>query len=217
MDSISSAVAGAVATAVLGVIGFLINRLILVPRSRRRDAEMQRVRALHELKSLLAVSLDTFQNQNFKARMLLSSIEQRHPDIVTYGPSGRSLGFDEVFFSSYDVLSRDEMELFQLIRGTTLTTMHDTNSKMLKWIEDNPEFVIVAQPNKPRRKLREKLEELRTHLNQWFDKYAIWIPNNEKRSLVYLADEKDHGIAFPNDMEGSIDEALYTLNQRVLR
>jgi uncharacterized membrane protein len=72
MDSLWSALAGAVATGLLGALAFLFKTFVLEPRSRLREAQQQRVRALQELRNLLAMSFDTFKNQNFKARSLLA-------------------------------------------------------------------------------------------------------------------------------------------------
>ena len=199
---------GAIATGAVGGLGFLVNYLVLQPASNRRDMEQQRIRALRELQSLLAVSFDAFQNQNFKAQTLLRSIMQNHPEIAVLGSDKRPLGYDDIFHNSYQFLTSDETRLFKLIRGTTITTLQDTNSEMKKWIEDNPEFILDAQPNEARIRLREMLAELRTHLNVWLGKYAVWIPNDPTRALVFLGDEKNDGPPFPTGIDTCVADVL---------
>ncbi len=147
MDWLWGAIAGAVATGAVGALGFLFNSLVLQPASKRREARQQSILALQDLNSLLAISFDAFRNQNFKAQMLLRFVQKNHPEIATSKPDGTSLGYDEIFHNAYHVFTSDEMELFQLIRGTTLTSLHDTNSKMQNWIESHSQFVLGAQPN----------------------------------------------------------------------
>jgi hypothetical protein len=140
-------------------------------------------------------------------------IKHNHPEIRVQNPDGKSLGYDEIFHASHRLLTNDEMELFKLIRGTTMTTLHDTNSKMKSWIEDHSEFVFDQQPNEPRVQLSKKLVELRAHLAAWLDKYAVWIPNDETRALVYLDDEKGHGPPFPENVEAAVDDVLRALGR----
>jgi hypothetical protein len=188
---------------------------VLEPRSRLREAQQQRVHALRELQSLLARSSEAFRNQNSRARTLLDSIKLNHPEIAISDPHGKSLGYDEIFSKSYRVLTTEEEELFKLIRGTTATTLRDTNKKMRKWLDDHPEFVLGEQPNEPRARLAKKLVELRVHLGEWLGKFSEWIPTNETRALVYLGDEKGHSPPFPEDLEGSVKEVLRTLDPNV--
>jgi hypothetical protein len=202
---------GAIATAGLGALGFLTNRYLLEPSAKRREMQQHRISALRELQFLLAVSFDAFQNQIFKAQALLLSIRQNHPEIAVSGPEGNPLGYDEIFHKSYQSFTDDESRLFKLIRGTTMTTLHDANSKMQKWIEDNSEFILGTQPNETRIQLSKMLEKLRTHLNEWLAKYVVWIPNDPTRAIVFLGDEKGDGPPFPTGIETCVSEALRTL------
>jgi hypothetical protein len=56
--------------------------------------------------------------------------------------------------------------------------------------------------------LDKELMQLRFHLNGWFAKYETFIKTSEKRSLVRLADEKKHGISFPDDISKEIEVVL---------
>jgi hypothetical protein len=160
---------------------------------------------------LLEVSFEVFRNQNYQAQTLLDSIKKIHPRIPIAGPDGKDLGYDEVFHRSYSVLTQDEMELFVLIRGATMTTMHKFNADMQLWLESHSEFVHDAQPNQTRTQLRDELVKLRTHLNRWLEKFAGWM-EDKTRSLVYMADEKGHGPPFPADIDEAIINVLRTLN-----
>lgn len=200
----------ALALGAVTATGFLLNQLFWEPRARARDAHEQNVRALRNLQALLAESLEAFRDQNFKAQKLLQSIMEKHPEISLTDANGKSRGYDAVFHDAYRVLTPDEMELFQLIRGATLTTMHDVNSRMKRWLDDQPEFV-GPQSNPARAQLRKKLVELQVHLNRWLEKYAGWM-KDEARTLVYLGDEKGHGPEFPEGIDDAVTDALRALN-----
>ena len=160
---------------------------------------------------MLEVSFEVFRNQNYQAQTLLNSIKKIHTEIPVAGPDGKHLGYDEVFHRSYSVLTQDEMELFVLIRGATITTMHKFNTDMQFWLEGHSEFVHNAQPDQARAQLRDELIKLRTHLNRWLEKFAGWM-EDKTRSLVYMADEKSHGPEFPKHIDGAISNVLRTLN-----
>ena len=56
-----------------------------------------------------------------------------------------------------------------------------------------------------------RLPQLRNHLNDWFDIYEGLFLKDEKHSLIYTADEKEHGIGFPTGIEDTLREAIASL------
>jgi hypothetical protein len=199
---------GAIAGTVLTAAGFLFNRLVLRPREERQQFRKHEEDALRELAFLLSMSKDAFVNQNFKARRLLHLVQQNHPLIVLKDEGGRSLGYDEIFHRAYNDFSQPEKELFDLIRGSTQSSLHDANYKMLAWIHKNPQFLQKDGGSEPRRQFAKYLERLQIHLTQWSDKYAGWILENKTRSLVYLGDEKAHGEEFPHEIDVALQNVL---------
>lgn len=57
-------------------------------------------------------------------------------------------------------------------------------------------------------RLADKLAALEVHLQLWQAKYSVWIPENLTHSLVYLADEEEHGVGFPRGIENDVQELL---------
>jgi len=49
---------------------------------------------------------------------------------------------------------------------------------------------------------------LQAHLLLWLAKYEIWIPASPEHALVYLADEKEHGVGFPRGLDELVDATL---------
>jgi hypothetical protein len=208
MESLYDPLFGAAAAAAFAGLGFLIVKFFFQPRAEKKSLARRRRRSLETLKSLLGVSGDAFSTQNKRARTLLAKVRENHPGLVTTDETGRSLGFDEIFHRAYDDLQPEEMELFQLIRGTTMTSLYETNKKVYEWIEGNSAFLTADKTDKVMNDLAEDLTALRRHLRAWLDKYSVWIPVKESRSIVYLADEKKHGTGFPRRLEQSLDAAL---------
>jgi hypothetical protein len=46
-------------------------------------------------------------------------------------------------------------------------------------------------------------------------KYETWIPRNPKHALVYMADEQQHGLGFPDGIDQLVDEVLKELGGSV--
>lgn len=170
---------------------------------RRRRAHADSLSALHHFKHLLEDSKSVFRSQNYLARRLMSRLKQRLGDEIEPG-----LGFDETFHRWYDRMDEEERELQALIRSTTLNSMHSLNLSLREWARQHREMRSRSSASIQHSNLAEDLRELELHLNQWFDKYDAFIPDDEKRSLVYLADEKRQGNRFPQRLETSLQELI---------
>jgi len=195
----------AVMAVVAGVLGFFAKSLWEALRTRRHR-QSERITALREFKRLLEDSKSVFRSQNYMARRLLSRLRQKYPAQVEEG-----LGFDETFYRLLAKMDDEERELQSLIRSTTLNSMRNLNEALRQWLREHQEF---RTPMKAGSQVHfaEDLQQLELHLNQWFDKYEAVIPGNEQRSLVYLADEKQHGFGFPNRIASSVEGVIAELS-----
>jgi hypothetical protein len=169
----------------------------------RRTAEIARLDSAVELAALLDESFSIYESQNHQAQRLLQMLQGNHGGEVPEG-----LGYDETFFRLFDRFTSEEAELQRLIRSTTMHSQRRLNESMSKWLQNAPAFKKGDQPNPQRVRFREQLRELELHLNQWHDKYEAVIPGDLKRTLVYLADEKGHGVGFPQGLKSAVDEVI---------
>ncbi len=127
-------------------------------------------------------------------------LQQNHGKTVP-----ENLGYDDTFFKMFDHLTSDEADLQKLIRSTTMNSQRRVNQAMSEWLRREQGFKHRNQPTPERVRLAEQLRTLELHLNQWHDKYETLMPDS-KHSLVYLADEKEHGIGFPQELKKIVDE-----------
>jgi hypothetical protein len=195
----------AVLAAVSAVLGFLAKEIWSALKARR-DRKTAQVSALQDLRRLLEDSRSVFRSQNYLARRLLTRLRAKHPSVAVPG-----LGFDETFYRLFAEMDEEERELQALIRSTTLHSMRTLNEALQAWLQTHKTFRTPSQSTQAQVRLSEELQELELHLNQWFDKYKAVTPN-EQRSLVYLADEKKQGVAFPKGLKPTVDAVLAELS-----
>lgn len=188
--------------AIFAIVGFF-GEDIYEDWKRSQAADASRLESLHELRALLDESYSLFLNQNDQANRLMDMLRENHGNAVPQG-----VGYDETFFEMYDRFEPAEAELQKLIRSTTMNSLHRVNTAMTAWLAEAQELRKQDQPSPERKRLAQELLALELHLNQWHDKYQAFILGDSKRSLVYLADEKDHGIRFPQGLAGAVDEAI---------
>lgn len=181
-----------------------------IERDEARTQQAKELSALVKLSSLLEESYSLFQDQNYKARRLHQMLRENHREEFGERCAEKACGFDEAFFVMADLFTNEEAELQQLIRSTTMNSQRRVNSEMMEWLKADASFTPLEQPTPPRQELAKQLDTLKLHLNLWFDKYQAWIPNDPKRSLVYLADEKRDGVGFPAGIKDTVGEVLMT-------
>lgn len=188
--------------AFFGVLGFLGKWMADVLKQRWQQRHSQKQELL-TLSHLLAESMSTFRSQNYQARRLRKLLRENHPD-----QSRELRGFDETFCSLHDLFTEEEKELQSLIRSTTMHSMYRINDEMRNWVKRNQSLLRPTGADEFLAELAHELRSLGDHLNQWFDKYETWIPGDERRSLVYLNDEKKHGIGFPKNITNALERAI---------
>lgn len=196
--------------AVFAVVGFIAKD---VYQGWRQDAAQKRAAteanlgALKELASLLDESRRIFLAQNEQAERFMRLLRQNHGRKVP-----NDLGYDDTFYEMYDRFTPQEAALQKLIRSTTLNSQRRVNLALSAWLQRNRAFTQDGQPTPERAALAEQLRTLNLHLNQWNDKFDAWIPNDPKRSLVYLADERADGVGFPAGLNQTIKDVIASWN-----
>jgi len=192
----------AIASVVCLVLGFTAKSMIDYFRASRAKSVAERDR-LFALSDMLAESRSIFLSQNYLARRLMRLLHDRFAE-----PIRQCQGFDDAFTKYFDKMNQDEQELHALIRSTTMNSLRQINERLRAWLTDNPELLRKNQSTDEGNRLAKSLNDLQLHLNQWFDKYEAWIPTNKKRTLVYLADEKEQGMGFPEELGPALEVVL---------
>jgi len=197
-----STVPGWLGTAAIGgviaALSYAGKTLVDVLRKRRRAQDSLRVRLL-QLSSLLNASKVAFEIQNDLAGRLASLLEPRPGDEAVAG------GYEKLFASSYDKFTAEQAELHSIIRGITIYAMRPANLAMSKWLEEDTVFRIETRNDV---RLAAQLNHLASHLMLWHAKYQAWIPDNPKHALVYMADEQNHGLGFPEGLDELVSRAV---------
>jgi hypothetical protein len=191
------AVLGAVIAA-LGYVAKLLIESLTDYRNRKRERKSQLV----QLRSLLNVTRVSFAIQNEHAARLLALLKQRKSQLDFSG------GFESVFSEEFDTFTAEEKELHSIIRGITIHSLRPANSAIRSWLREDSYFKGQPAGQTLRGSLAAELGNLETHLLLWESKYQVWIPENPKHSLVYLADEKNHGTGFPGNIDSLVEESL---------
>jgi hypothetical protein len=219
--------------ATLGFFGRKLYDSFEARRARKKNA----IKQLEKLSTLLDESESVFRNQNFLVRRLLASLRLHHSTQI---PS--NAGYDHIFYRTYDLMDEQERELFSLIRGTTMNSMRRLNEELRRWADENSAKELLGKkmsislpsnwqlwasedPVMPlsRKKIQihlpldYHLNLLREHLNGWFDKFESILKTDERRCLVYLADEKGHGQSFPSLLHDVVARALILLGSQSVR
>jgi hypothetical protein len=212
---VSETVIGTLLAAAIASLGYVIKLLVQEWRewSVRRATRLSRLLALN---ALLHASKTAFIVQNDLARELSAKISRSEVE----QPADNS-SFDELFTLSYGNLTPGQADDHRVIRGYTQHALRPINEEMSTWLRNDTDYKFV-----PRRRWRwrtnnranaevqlaESLAALEAHLLLWHAKYAAWIPDQPAHALVYLDDEKRHGLGFPHRVE---DDVAAVINAHV--
>jgi hypothetical protein len=201
-ENIPEWLGGALIAAVAGITGYLGKSLHGYFKSKRSQHSNQ-VNHLKELAVLLEESRSLFIAQNFQARRLIEMLADNHP-----GRIDEEMGFEETFTKFFNEFTPQEKNLHAIIRSITESAQRRVNQAMSEWLKNDLIFKNPAQNSNLRKELSEQLRVLELHLNIWHAKYNKWIPDCPQHSLVYLADEEQHGVAFPAGIEQVVEDVL---------
>lgn len=185
---LDKAVLGAV-LAVLGYVGKGIGEFVARVRAEGRARRAR----LTQLLALIRAGDTAFRVQSDARDQLRDSLLRRDERLK------RLEGYEAIFSAAYPSLTPAERELFDIVRAITVYTIASLNDALIKWLEADVDFRGVSRGSQSQRRLAAYLSDLEAHLLLWRAKFAAWIPSHPDRALVYLADEKRHGVPFPQD------------------
>jgi len=134
---------------------------------------------------------------------LAESISKRDPELA-----GSAEGYERLFTAAFPSMTDGERELHAIIRTITVNTLRPLNESLLKRLREDTYFKARTWGSGPSFLVARRLADLEAHLLLWHAKYAIWIPDNPAHSLVYLADEEEHGVGFPAGIERDVEQLL---------
>jgi hypothetical protein len=166
-------------------------------------SEERRRARLHELESLLRASRTAFLVQRTLADRLAERILSTHE---VDSPKGE--GFESLFARLHPHFDADETDLHKVIRGYTEHALCPLNEAMLAWLEGDTYFRTRRGSESDEAQLASGLNQLEAHLWLWRAKYRSWIPDHPQHALVYLADEADHGLGFPQGIEAILARVI---------
>ncbi len=198
------------------VIGALIALFSFVAKTlyqwwlELRKEKSARLASLLELASLLRAAWIINNVQEAHAKNLYQMLQRDHPDRISHDH-----GYESTFTQLYDHFTPEQAELHTMIRGMSQHALRPINQSMSAWLKDDIYFktASIGVSDKKRKLLADRLFDLEAHLILWESKFNTWIPYNPKHALVYLDDEKAHGVAFPFDIEKIIKDVVKELNK----
>jgi hypothetical protein len=192
LNALPEWVGTAIIGAVLASLGFLGTRLIDWISAIRAERRARRAR-LVDLLALLRAGDVAFKIQSENRNRLLARLERRAPELRK-----RAWGFDKIFARTYPSMTPAELDLHAVVRTITMHTLQPLNEGLLAWLQADHEFKVHRPGKGDRARLATYLADLEAHLLLWRSKYQAWIPTHPERALVYLADERRHGLPFPD-------------------
>lgn len=183
---------------VFALLGFL-GKLALEGLREWRERRDARRASLVEIQAILLASKSIFLVQLGLVKELSTHIRSRMP---TYT---QTMEYDDLLACAFgldDFMTADERDTHAIIRAYTIEAIAPLNKSALDWLKADA-FYKTADDE-----LGRALRKLEAHLILWFAKYRFWIEPRPERTLVFLADGKDHGIGFPNGIEDLISHRL---------
>jgi len=209
LSSIPAWLGTAVIGALIALFSFVAKNLYQWWLDLRKERAAKLANLL-QLASQLRAAWIIYTVQNAHAKNLYQMMQKNHSE--DFSPE---YGYDETFTRLFDQFDSNEAELHSLIRGMTIHAMRPINQTMSEWLKNDIYFktASIPVPEKKKKLLADRLYNLEAHLILWEAKYKTWIPNDPKHALVYLDDEKAHGVAFPYDIEKIIKDVVKELSK----
>jgi len=229
LNSIPDWLGAAAAGAIIAALGYVIKQFLdwISAVKTRRDERRAR---LLDLYSLLSATRNCFLIQKTNINRLLEIIQKRSPQEIQailgeefqrrfderqgagqepeFGDAPAK-GVDLILSENYASLSPQERELHEVIRGQTVHAIKLINVKLSEWLTHDTYYKVQSGKNGLFNELAKQLNVLSVHLILWMAKYEIWIPDHPEHALVYLADEQQHGIGFPQGLDSTVAEILH--------
>lgn len=198
----------AIVGAVFAALGYLAKTIIDWRKAERKE-QAEILSHLLKLQSLLNASYNLFKIQKELAKNLIKLIELNHKDKYQHKD-----GLEETMTFCYPLMNEEEKELHDIVRAYSEYSLKSVNQSIIDWLNTDKYFITAIIETKSKKKLAAMLTALNTHLILWQAKFAYWIPEHKEHALVYLDDEKNHGLGFPDDLDKTIEEVADELRQR---
>jgi hypothetical protein len=148
--------------------------------------------ALRAFRGYLNEAWSVFINQNNYRNRLMRMVRKNHP-----GEVGNAVGYDEVFYRAYPVLSPEEKALFATVRGLSENDVYAANNRIWQWTK--------------------QVSLLALHLADWFKIYEeVFLPD-PRHTLVYAGDERGLGHPWPRGIEPAVDAMIAELSKGDMR
>jgi hypothetical protein len=163
-------------------------------RERKQRERTGTIAQLQDLKTLLDTSGKLFAIQQEQVRRLMNLLEQNHPSVYAQGE-----GYEDTIARCYSQFTAEETALHGIIRAYSEHSMRRVNEALGEWIEQDKQFKTAQVESARREELAARLRDLEMHLLLWHAKRECWLSNQPHHALVYMADEKAHGLGFPGD------------------
>ena len=115
---------------------------------------------------------------------------------------------------AYPEMSAGEREQHAVIRSYSGHSLWEVNLALVAWLKSDQVFKMELAPLSQPCELAQALVDLEIHLLCWQGKLGAWIPGHPEHALVYMADEKKHGLGFPTGLDALVSTALTELQQK---
>jgi hypothetical protein len=203
-DWLGTAILGAIFTA----IGYFIKTLIDWRQAKRKEhAEI--LSQLLKLQSLLNASHSLFNIQQDLAKKLIKTLALNHKDKFQ-----EKDGYEETITFCYAFMNDGEKVIHGIIRAYSEYSMKFVNQSISDWLKADNYYITGVVEIKEKKELAAKLTALDTHLILWQAKCEYWIQDYPEHALVYLADEKKHGLGFPENLDEFVTKAVEELQRK---
>jgi len=165
--------------------------------------------SLRRLGKLLETSRGIAVLQREKADELIALLKKSQG--VTFANDDT---LDSKLAEKFPVMAPEEKELHGLIRAYSGSALRPINDEILRWLEEDAYFSTGRVSVANSASLIDLLAMLHVHLVLWRAKCLYWLDSSEAHALVYLADEKKHGLGFPKGLDLRIHETITELSTR---
>jgi hypothetical protein len=200
--ALADAADGVLVGAVVAALGYVGKEGVQAVRGWRREREERRVR-LNRMEAPLRASRTAFVVQCAQRDRLEERLASRFQDDLPEEP-----GYERLFTHLYERFDAEERDLHAVIRAYTEHALRPINQAMSAWLKDDVDYRTTHGKSGVEAELAEKLNKLDAHLLLWLAKYESWIPDRPNHALVYLADEAEHGLGFPQGIEDTLAKML---------
>jgi len=192
--------------ALIGAISYTL-RTLYGWRIAKQLQQAELINNLHRLAALLRTSKSLFDAQADRRNKLNDLLKINHKKEFALHK-----GYEAKFTKIYEHFTVEERELHGIVRTMTENALRPVNEAISSWLEQDIVFKTACSPLRKPRNLAELLQRLELHMMLWHAKYKYWMVD-PRHALCYLADEEDHGIGFPTDIEAALEDALIELGQ----